>query len=211
MDIIKVLVVDDHFEIREGLTVTLPFSGEVDVIGKASNGKEAVYLAEKLKPDVILMDLRMPIMDGIQATKQIKRQLPNIQIVIVSQFDEDSYIHRSIEAGAIGFVIKGSSVQEYLNAIRIAAQGELRLPTQITSKLNYHFSAMQKSKNLSNRELDVLHFLVKGLRNKDIANELGIREHTVKHHVASIISKLEVKSRTEAATQAVKLKLVVIE
>jgi DNA-binding NarL/FixJ family response regulator len=203
---IRVLIADDHLVVREGLVVMLQSTGEFEIVGQAVDGKEAIQLAERLHPDVVLVDVQMPGVGGIEATRQIKERVPTAQVVILSTFDQDEYIYRSIQAGAKGYVLKDSGLDELLAVVRAAARGESLLPAHIAAKLARRVAAPRRE--LSKREYEVLCLLAKGLRNREIAKRLGITERTVKNHVAQIIVKLGVRSRTEAVTQALKDELI---
>jgi DNA-binding NarL/FixJ family response regulator len=211
MSKIKVLVADDHLVVREGLVVMLQGAGEFEVVGEACDGQEAIRLAEELRPDVILIDVQMPGVGGIEATRQIKKRVPTAQVVILSSFDQDEYIYRSIQAGAKGYVLKDSELEELLDVVRAAARGESLLPAHIATKLVKRVSAAQRGHGLTKREYEVLCFLAKGQRNREIAKRLNITERTVKNHVTQIIAKLGVKSRTEAVTKALKDKLIELD
>ncbi len=201
---IRVLIADDHLVVREGLEAMLHSSDEFEIVGQAVDGLEALQLAEELRPDVVLIDVQMPKMDGIEATRRIIQQAPATQVVILSSFDQDEYIYKAIQAGARGYVLKDTELYALLDVIRAAAQGESVLPPNIATKLVEHISAQRTQAHLTKREQEVLCLLAKGLRNKEIASQLNIAERTVKSHVANIIAKLGVSSRTEAVSQALK-------
>jgi len=201
---IRVLIADDHLVVREGLEAMLHSSDEFEIVGQAVDGLETVRLVEELHPDVVLIDVQMPNMDGIEATRRIMQQAPTTQVVILSSFDQDEYIYKAIEAGARGYVLKDIELHALLDVVRAAAQGESVLPPAIATKLIEHISAQRTQANLTRREQEVLCLLAKGLRNKEIASQLNITERTVKSHVANIIAKLGVGSRTEAVSQALK-------
>jgi DNA-binding NarL/FixJ family response regulator len=201
---IRILIADDHLVVREGLITMLQSTGEFEIVGQAVNGQEAIAQAEKLLPDVVLIDVQMPKVSGIEATYQISQRVPTTRVVILSTFDQDEYIYKGIQAGAIGYLLKDSGLDELMNVVRAAARGESLLPPKIATKLVGRISVLPGQQHLTNREDDVLHLLARGLRNKDIAEQLQITERTVKSHVASIIAKLGVKSRTEALSQALR-------
>ncbi len=205
---IKVLIADDHLVIREGLMVMLQSTGEIEVVGQATNGREAIHLAEELVPDVDLIDIQMPEVGGIEAIRHIKKQVPLAQIVVLSTFDQDEYIYESIQAGAKGYVLKDCGLDELLSVIRAAARGESLLPVHIATRLVEFISSPRKGRDLTKRECDVLCLMTQGLRNKEIAAQLHITERTVKNHVAQVIAKLGVRSRTEAVAQALREKLI---
>jgi DNA-binding NarL/FixJ family response regulator len=201
---ISVLIADDHLVVREGLDAMLHSSDEFEIVGQAVDGLEALRLVEELRPDVVLIDVQMPKMDGIEATRRITQQVPATHVVILSSFDQDEYIYKAIQAGARGYVLKDIDLNALLDVIRAAAQGESVLPPAIATKLVEHISAQHMQMSLTQREQEVLCLLAKGLRNKEIASQLNIAERTVKSHVANIIAKLGVSSRTEAVSQALK-------
>ena len=201
---IRVLIADDHLVVREGLEAMLHSNDEFEIVGQAVDGLETVRLVEELHPDVVLIDVQMPNMDGIEATRRIVQQSPTTRVVILSSFDQDEYIYKAIQAGARGYVLKDTELHALLDIIRAAAQGESVLPPNIATKLVEHISAQRTQVHLTKREQEVLCLLAKGLRNKEIASQLNIAERTVKSHVANIIAKLGVSSRTEAVSQALK-------
>ncbi len=203
MDKIRVLIVDDHLVIREGLTVMLESTGEFIVVGQATTGQEAIILARELRPDIAIIDIQMPNMDGIDATQQIRRQAPTTQVVILSTFDQDEYIYQSIQAGARGFLPKGSSLEDLLSAIRAAARGESWLPPAIATRLANRIAELRAEPELTQREWDVLRLMVQGLRNKEIGEQLQITERTIKNHVANVMAKLGARNRTEAVARAI--------
>ena len=205
---IRVLIADDHLVVREGLIVMLQSADDFKVVGQAKDGQEAVDLAAELCPDVAILDIKMPKITGIEATQRIRRHNPAVQVVVLSTFDQDDYIYDALQAGAKGYIVKDSGLSELLSVVRAAARGESILPPQIATRLVERLSAQQTERNLTNRELEVLKLVAEGLRNREIAKQLHITERTVKNHVAKIIAKLGVKSRTEAVSQAVKEKLI---
>lgn len=211
VDKIRVLIADDHLVVREGLMVMLQSTGECEVVGQASNGEEAVLLAHKLQPDVAILDLQMPGMGGIEATQRITQQSPKVKVVVLSTFDQDEYIYQSVQAGAKGYVLKGSGLEELLDVVRSAAMGKLLLSSDIATKLVGHISTPDLGLTLTEREREVLRFLARGWRNREIAQHLCISERTVKNHVTNIITKLGVKSRTEAVSQAFKEGLIKLD
>lgn len=210
MEKIRVIIADDHLVVREGLVVMLEATDEFEVVGQAYDGEGALRMSEELRPDVVLLDVQMPGLDGIEATRQLKKRVPTAQVVVLSSFDQDEYIYQSIQAGAKGYVLKDSGLDDLLDVVRAAARGESLLPPQIATKLVRRVSAPQK-RGLTKREYDVLCLMGKGLRNKEIADQLDITERTVKNHVTQIINKMSVKNRTEAVTQALKEKLIQLD
>jgi DNA-binding NarL/FixJ family response regulator len=205
---IRVLIADDHFVIRDGLSAMLASSDEFEIVGQAEDGREAIRLTQELQPDVVLLDIQMPKVDGIEATYRIRRQFPKIQVVILSTFDQDEYVYQSLQAGAKGYVLKDSGLDELLAVVRAAARGESLLSTNITTKLVAYISTPQRGQRLTNREGEVLSLVAKGLRNREIARRLCISEQTVKNHINHIITKLGVQSRTEAVSLALERKLI---
>ncbi|MCL4298382.1 MAG: response regulator transcription factor [Anaerolineae bacterium] len=208
---IRVLIADDHPTLREGLVVVLQSTGEIEVVGQAGSGHEAIYLAEQLQPDVVVMDVQMTGMDGIQATANIRQRVPTTQVVIFSNFDQDEYIYQSLQAGARGYVLKTSTVEELLDVVRAAARGESLLPPNIATRLVEQISTIDKRPDFTPREEEVLGLLAQGLRNKEIGEQLHITERTVKNHIANIMAKLGVESRTEVILQALKGRLIELD
>jgi NarL family two-component system response regulator YdfI len=203
---IKVLVVDDHQVIREGLRAILEASDDLTLVGEAGNGNEAARLASELSPDVILMDLRMPGVDGIEAIQQIKPLHPKIEIVILTTYDDDELIVRGLRAGARGYLLKDVSREVLFESIRAAHRGELLLPPAVAEKMLSHLGepAPVQAEILSDRELQVLTLMAQGDANKQIAGRLDIAERTVKAHVTSIFTKLGAASRAEAVAIALR-------
>lgn len=207
---IKILIADDHMVVREGLVTILQSAGDFDIVGQAKDGEEAIHLAKTLLPNVILLDIQIPKVGGIEATAQIIHHNPAINIVLFSTFDEEDYIFRGIQAGAKGYVLKDSDTDELLSVIRAASRGESLLLPNIATKLTRHLSLPKTELplTLTNRELDVLYLMARGQTNKEIAQELNITERTVKTHMASIITKFGVRNRTEVLSHALKKGLV---
>jgi len=203
---IRVLIADDHLVVREGLSAILEAAGDMVPVGEAADGAEAVRLAGELAPDVVLMDLRMPVVDGIQAIQQIKARFPAVEIVILTTYDDDAYIVRGLRAGARGYLLKDTGRQVLFEAIRAAARGESLLPPAVLEKVVAHLAAPRpvKAEELSARESEVLALLGQGTTNKEIALHLHISERTVKAHVTNIFNKLGVNSRTEAVAVAIR-------
>lgn len=210
---IRVLIVDDHHVVRRGLVFFLRTQKDLDIIGEAPNGKEAVELAKALKPDIILMDLVMPEMDGIQATKIIKREQPDIKILMLTSFSDQDHVIPALEAGASGFQLKDIQPDELVTSIKKIIDGENQLHPKATSHLLANLSNKNKQEKnlleeLTKREVDVLKEIAKGKSNKEIAASLFITEKTVKTHVSNLLAKLELADRTQAALYAVKNQLV---
>ncbi|MEY2195872.1 response regulator [Neobacillus sp. BF23-41] len=210
---IRVLIADDHHVVRRGLVFFLRTQKDLEIIGEAANGKEAVEQAKLLKPDIILMDLVMPEMDGIQATKIIKQEQPDIKIMMLTSFSDQDHVIPALEAGASGFQLKDIQPDELVTSIKKIIGGENQLHPKATSHLLANLSNKNKQKKnllaeLTKRELDVLKEIANGKSNKEIAASLFITEKTVKTHVSNILSKLELADRTQAALYAVRNQLV---
>ncbi|NQD67847.1 response regulator transcription factor [Bacillus haikouensis] len=205
---IRILIADDHHVVRRGLVFFLKTQKDIEIIGEAKNGAEAVQLAEKLLPDLILMDLMMPVMDGIEATREIKKKHGNtVQILMLTSFSDQNHVIPAIEAGAAGYQLKDIEPDELVNSIRKLLSGENSLHPKATNHLLTRITKQDpphKIHALTKRERDVLAELTKGKSNKEIASSLYITEKTVKTHISNIFSKLEVSDRTQAALYAVK-------
>lgn len=205
---IQILIVDDHSVVRQGLRMFLSLDPELDIVGEARNGAEGVQLAHELGPDVVLMDLLMPVMDGVTAITAIRRDLPDVEVIALTSVLEDSLVFGAIRAGAIGYLLKDTEADELCQAIKAAAAGQVQLSPQAAARLMREVRAPDSPETLTQREVDVLRLMAKGLANKEIARELGIGEKTVKTHVSNILSKLGVLSRTQAALYAIQIGLV---
>ena len=205
---IKVLVADDQNIVRRGLRMSLDLEEDLIVVGEAANGLEALEAARRLRPDVILMDLLMPVMDGITAIEQIREQLPEIEVIALTSILEDDKVVGAIRAGAIGYLLKDTQAEEINRAIKAAAAGQVQLSPEAAVRLVRELRAPESPESLTERETDVLRLLAKGFSNKEIARDLVIGEKTVKTHVSSVLSKLGVPSRTQAALYAVRIGLV---
>jgi NarL family two-component system response regulator LiaR len=208
---IRVLVVDDHAVVRQGLRAFLDVQEDVEVVGEATNGVEAVEQTRQLLPDVVLMDLVMPEMDGIEATRKIRALSPRTQVIVLTSFAEDEKVFPSIKAGALGYLLKDVSPAELVKAIQAAHRGEAQLHPEIARKLMDEFSTRAKEPipgDLTERELEVLRLIARGQSNRQIAEELVISEKTVKTHVSNILSKLHLTDRTQAAIYALREGLV---
>ncbi|MEE9592528.1 MAG: response regulator transcription factor [Thermoplasmata archaeon] len=208
METIKVLIVDDHTVVRVGLTSMLNREKDFAVMGEASNGLEAVERARELKPDVILMDLRMPELDGVEAMRRIGAENAEVKFLVLTTYDNDENIFRAIEAGAKGYLLKDTSREELFRAVRAVHRGESLLQPGVAAKLLDRFAQLSRHTSdadaLSAREVEVLQLMAKGAANKEIATTLSLSESTVKTHVANIFNKLAVNDRTEAVTQALR-------
>jgi len=203
---IKLLIADDHLIIRQGLRLILETENDFELVGEASDGNEAISLCKKLKPDVVLMDLRMPNMDGLTAIEKLRVEQPNIAVVILTTFNEDELMLRGLQARAHGYLLKDTDRNTLFNTIRAAARGETLLKPEIMARvLSQQTSTKAKSIepiNLTDRELEVLKAVAEGQRSKEIAAHLNISERTVKAHLASIYGKLGVDSRAAAIAVA---------
>jgi NarL family two-component system response regulator LiaR len=205
---IRILIVDDHSVVRQGLQMFLALDPEIEVVGEVSNGAEAVEFVKKLKPDVVLMDLLMPVMDGIEATKIIRRDQPDTEVIALTSVLEDNAVVGAIRAGAIGYLLKDTEADELVRAIKAAAAGQVQLSPKAAERLMREVRAPESPEKLTERETDVLRLLAEGKANKEIARDLTISETTVKTHVSNILMKLDVPSRTQAALYAVRIGLV---
>jgi DNA-binding NarL/FixJ family response regulator len=198
---IRVLIVDDHPVVRAGLRDMLSAQSDFDVVAEAVNGAEAVTLATRLQPHVVLMDLRMPEMDGVSATAQIKAQHPEIQILVLTTYDSDADILPAVEVGATGYLLKDAPREELFHAIRAAAQGKPILTSSVAARLMERMRS-PTVEALTSREIEVLKLVAKGANNRQIASRLYIAEATVKSHLIRIYGKLGVEDRTAAVTKA---------
>ncbi|NWG05644.1 MAG: response regulator transcription factor [Chloroflexi bacterium] len=206
---IKILIADDHLLIRQGLRLILETEEDLELVGEASDGREALHLCKKLKPDVVLMDLRMPTMDGLTAIEQLRAAQPDIAIVILTTFNEDDLMMRGLQAGARGYLLKDTDRNTLFNTIRAAARGETLLKPEIMARVLSHANTPAPAHtktadtvNLTEREQEVLAAVARGERSKEIAAQLGISERTVKAYLASIYGKLGVDSRAAAIAVA---------
>jgi DNA-binding NarL/FixJ family response regulator len=208
---IRVLVVDDHEVVRRGLRGFLELQDDMEVVGEAADGGAAIALVETLQPDVVLMDLLMPKVDGLTAIAAIRRSHPDTDVVAVTSFIEEDKVTAALEAGASGYLLKDAGADEVANAIRAARAGEVHLDPQVASLLAQRMRARRDEppvEALTARELDVVRLLAKGASNKEIATELTITERTARTHVSNILGKLNLASRTQAALWAVEHKMV---
>jgi two-component system, NarL family, response regulator LiaR len=205
---IRIVLADDHMVVRQGLRMFLSLDSELEVVGEANDGAEAVELAHQLRPDVVLMDLLMPHMDGIAATAAIRRDLPDTEVIALTSVLEDEKVVGAVRAGAIGYLLKDTRADELCRAIKAAAAGQVQLSPQAAARLMREVRAPDSPEPLTERETDVLRLLARGMSNKEIAQTLIIGEKTVKTHVSNILAKLGVPSRTQAALYAVRIGLV---
>ena len=209
---IRILLVDDQALFREGLRTLLSVHDDLEVVCEAGNGQEALDAVEKLAPDVVLMDLRMPVLNGVAATRQITESTANSRVIVLTTFDDDEYVFDGLRAGAVGYLLKDVPSAKLVEAIRATARGESFLEPSVAAKVVAEFSRMSGSQTaasqqnlvepLSERELEILGVLATGASNREIANDLFITEGTVKNHVTNILGKLGVRDRTQAALKA---------
>ena len=197
---IRVLVVDDHPVVRQGLIGVLEEAPDIVIVGQGRNGHEAIAVFQQQQPDVTLMDLRMPEMEGVPAITVICKEFPNARIIVLTTYDTDEEIYRGLRAGAKGYLLKDSEPEELLTAIRSVNRGQQYIPPNVAAKLVQRMTGPE----LSDRELEVLQLIGQGMSNQEISTALNISESTVKTHVNRILSKLEVKDRTQAAIIALK-------
>ena len=205
---IRVLITDDHGVVRQGLRMFLSLDPDIEVVGEAENGQEAVSMARELKPDVVLMDLLMPVMDGIEATRAIRSEMSDVEVIALTSVLEDSSVTGAVRAGAIGYLLKDTDAEELHRAIREAAEGRVQLAPEAAARLMREIRSPESPEALTERETEVLRLLARGKANKEIASDLFIEEKTVKAHISSILRKLGVRSRTQAALHAVRTDLV---
>ena len=208
MEEIRILVVDDHPVVREGIGSMLKKEVDFKVVGEASNGLEAVEKARELAPDVVLMDLRMPEMDGVEAISRIKAEKPEVKFIILTTYSDDEYIFKGIAAGARAYLLKDAPRDELFKAIRMVSRGESLIQPVVASRVLDKLAELSRKTpagdTLSDREIEVLRLMAGGESNRDIADHLSITQSTVKTHITSIFQKLNVTTRTEAVTNALK-------
>lgn len=217
-DKLRVMVVDDHALFRRGLEMVLADEPDLELVGEASDGAEAVQRAQELMPDVVLMDVRMPKRSGIEATREIKDLLPHCKIVMLTISDEEADLYDAIKAGASGYLLKEIPIEEVADAIRSVWAGQSRISPSMATKLLNEFAQVTKEGSraqvpgprLTERELEVLRLVAKGLANREIAKKLYISENTVKNHIRNILEKLHLHSRMEAVVYAVREKMIEI-
>jgi two-component system, NarL family, response regulator LiaR len=212
---IRVLITDDHKVVRRGLRGFLELDPELEVVEEASNGEEAVEMARRLEPDVVLMDLLMPVMDGIEATREIRGRMPGVEVVALTSVLEDTAVTGAIKAGAIGYLLKTTEADELCEAIKAAASGQVRLAPEAAARLIREVRTPESpealAEPLTERETEVLKLIARGKANKQIAKELFVAMSTVKTHVINLYRKLGVSSRTQAALYAARVGLVPTE
>jgi DNA-binding NarL/FixJ family response regulator len=214
---IRVLLVDDQALFLEGLETLLSVHEDIQVVGQANNGQEAVKVAARIQPDVVLMDVRMPILDGVRATRRLTKAMPQCKVIVLTTFDDDEYIFDSLRSGAVGYLLKDVASVQLVEAIRAAARGESILEPSVATKVIAEFTRVssmvlsaqveQLVEPLSERELEIMALIAAGSSNKEIADQLFIAEGTVKNHVTHILGKLGVRDRTQAALKARELGL----
>ena len=204
---IRILIVDDHPVVRAGLTSMLGTQAELEVIGSASSGEEALAKLRQVEPDVLLLDLRMHGMSGVDTLTAMKRSAHDVRVIILTSFETDEDIYRAVQAGAHGYLLKDTSLREMVEAIRTVHAGKRYIPRDIAARL----AERMMRTDLTPREIEILKLLSKGPTNKEIGRALNISENTVKNHVNSIIEKLEVSDRTEAATTAIQRGLISVD
>jgi DNA-binding NarL/FixJ family response regulator len=205
---IRVLIVDDHSVVRQGLRMFLGLDPTIEIIGEAADGAEAVRLARELKPDVVLMDLLMPVQDGITATAAIRREQPDTEVIALTSVLEDQSVVGAVKAGAIGYLLKNTEADALARAIKAAAAGQVQLAPEAAARLMREVRVPESPEALTEREVEVLRRLAEGLSNKEIARALHIGDKTVKTHVSNVLAKLNLASRTQAALYAVRVGLV---
>ena len=208
---IRILLADDHAVVRQGLRMFLGLDPELEIVGEAHDGAEAVQLCRELEPDIVLMDLAMPVMDGLTAIGVIRREMPDSEVIALTSILDDGSVVGAIRAGAIGYLLKDTNADELRRAIKAAAAGQVQLSPQAAARLVREVRPPESPEALTERENEVLQLLAGGLANKEIAANLGIGDQTVKTHVANILAKLGVRSRTQAALFAAQTGLIPAE
>jgi DNA-binding NarL/FixJ family response regulator len=205
---INVLIADDQAMVRSGLHLILECEPDIAVIGEAENGEEAVRLARRERPDVVLMDVRMPVLDGLEATRQITETLEDTRVIVLTTFDLDDYVYGALRAGAAGFLLKDADGDQLVEAVRIIAAGDGIIAPSVTSRLIAEFAGRPQATratglaDLTDRELDVLRLVAKAMSNSEISEELFVSETTVKTHVSHILTKLQLRDRVQAVVVA---------
>jgi NarL family two-component system response regulator LiaR len=215
MDAVNILIVDDHTLFRTGIRRMLEAEPDMRVVGEAATGREALEQARQLMPDVILMDVKMPDMDGIEATRRLCREMPHVGVIFCTMFEDDEFVFAGLQAGGRGYILKDADPETMLRAIRAVAHGESLLGSTIAQKVMRQFSALPEKQtalvdDLTPREVEVLKLIAEGLSNREIAQELTISEKTVKNHINNIFSKLHVFDRSQAMLYAIRQGLVTV-
>jgi len=214
---IRVVLADDHAVVRKGIREFLEEAGDVEVVAEADDGAQALDLVEEHRPDVAVLDIRMPRMTGVEATRKIKERFPQVRVLILTAYDDDPYVFALLQAGADGYVLKTATGDELNRAVRTVHRGESALSPQIAAKVVQQAvsgrpaGAAGQVETLTDRELDVLRLAARGLTNRAIGHDLGISHRTVQGHLQSVYGKLDVSSRTEAVTEALRRGWIVIE
>ena len=206
--VIRIIVTDDHAVVRQGLRMFLELDPELQVVGEAANGAEAVQLAKELHPSVVLMDLLMPVMDGITAIGRLRAEVPDVEVIALTSVLEDTSVVNAVRAGATGYLLKDTNADELRRAVKAAAAGQVQLSPEAATRLMREVRSPERPETLTERESDVLQLLAQGQANKEIARNLSIGEKTVKTHVSNILSKLGVQSRTQAVLHAMRIGLI---
>jgi DNA-binding NarL/FixJ family response regulator len=208
---IKILLVDDQPLFREGLRTLLSVHSDFNVVGEAGDGEEAIRLAKSLRPSVVLMDLQMPVLDGVAATRRLQSEQAECRVIVLTTFDDDELVFDGLRAGAIGYLLKDAPSEKLAEAIRVAARGETFLQPSVAAKVVAEFARLTRKKlepancfgePLSERELEILRLIAQGASNREIAGKLFLAEGTVKNHITNILGKLDVRDRTQAAIKA---------
>src|SRR5580765_7548199 len=208
---IGILLVDDQPLFREGLRTLLSVHSDFEVVGEAGNGEEALRLVRSLQPAVVLMDLQMPVVDGVAATRRLHEEQPGCRVIVLTTFDDDEMVFDGLRAGAVGYLLKDAPSEKLAEAIRVAARGETSLQPSVAAKVVAEFASLSRKtaviqdsliESLSERELEILRLIAQGASNREIAGALFLAEGTIKNHVTNILGKLEVRDRTQAALKA---------
>lgn len=205
---IRLLIVDDHAVVRQGLQMFLKLDPDFEIVGEAVHGQQAIELVKSLKPDIVLMDLLMPVMGGVEAIGVIRREFPEVEVIALTSVLEDKAVVDAVRAGAIGYLLKDTEADELIRSIKAAAAGQVQLSPQAAERLMREVRAPDSLETLTERETEILRLIATGLSNKEIAEELVIGEKTVKTHVSNVLAKLNVRSRTQAALYAASIGLV---